>query len=60
MMRWPVFGNTWEMAPGIRESPENVWEFFCYLGDQWIVFTHLEFFRKRGVMLPNLVIGLTS
>lgn len=55
-----VFRNTWEMAPGIRESPDDVWDFFCYLGDQWIVFTPLEFFRKRGVMLPTLAIGLTS
>ena len=61
-MRWPLSLETpgkWLLGSE-RDSLENVWGFFWYLGDQWVVFTTLELFRKRGVMLPILAIGLTS
>lgn len=61
-MRWPLSLETpgkWLLGSG-RDSLEDTWAFFWYLGDQLTVFTPLVFSGKGGVMLVTPGIGLTS
>lgn len=56
-----VFGNTWEMPPGIREGfsrrSSGLFLVSRRLADG---FYSLEFSEKGGVMLATLELGLTS